>query len=338
MTSASPAGDPTGQLRELVRTGRFREALETYRVAADTGPRADARLLAATAATRLGELELAETLAGEAVQRFVERGDFDGRMRALNLLGVIGFERGRLAEAEHRLTEALGIAYRLEDSLLAARACNNLASVAHLRGRPEEAVGLYRGALLGYQRIGDRRGTAETYHNLGLTYRQIADYGEAEKAVTQAVRHAESVGEPTLMALTSGGRAELRIDQGNPELALPELDRASRMADLAGDVIGVAELRRVSAVAAWRQGRYDDAAREAEAGRRTAVEHGVALLRGECAALAALAHRALSRMEAAETRRAEAVEIFGALGAVMLLRRFEEQWSGGAAAGRRPPG
>ena len=171
--------------------------------------RADARLLAATAATRLGELELAETLAGEAVRRFAERGDFDGRMRALNLLGVIGFERGQLEEAERRLTEALSIAYRLEDSLLAARACNNLASVAHLRGRPEEAVGLYRGALLGYQRLGDRRGTAETYHNLGLTYRQLADYDEAEKAVMQAVRHAESVGEPTLMALTSGGRAEL---------------------------------------------------------------------------------------------------------------------------------
>ena len=46
------------------------------------------------------------------------------------------------------------------------------------------------------------------------TYRQLADYDEAEKAVMQAVRHAESVGEPTLMALTSGGRAELRDRSG----------------------------------------------------------------------------------------------------------------------------
>jgi len=248
-------------------------------------------------------------------------------MRALNLLGVIGFERGQLAEAERRLTEALSIAYRLEDSLVAARACNNLASVIHLRGRPDEAVGLYRGALLSYQRLGDRRGTAETYHNLGLTYRQLADYDEAEKAVTQAVRHAESVGEPTLMALTSGGRAELRIDQGDAELALPELDRASRMAGLAGDVIGVAELRRIRAVAAWRDGRYDEAVEEAEAGRRTAEEHDVALLKAECAALAALAYRALGRTETAEARRAEAVEAFRGLGAVKLLERFEEDWT-----------
>jgi tetratricopeptide (TPR) repeat protein len=83
---------------------------------------------------------------------------------------------------------------------------------------------------------------AETYHNLGMVYRQLGDYDEAEKAVTQAVRHAEAVGEPALMALTSGGRAELRIDRGDAELALSELDRAVRLADVAGDVIGRAEL------------------------------------------------------------------------------------------------
>ena len=149
-----PGEDSTDQLRELVRTGRFREALETFRRVAASRTTADARLLAATAATRLGELDLAETLADEAVRRFAERGDFDGRMRALNLLGVIGFERGQLTAAERRLAEALSIAYRLDDSLAAARACNNLASVAHLHGRPDEAVGLYRGALLGYQRLG----------------------------------------------------------------------------------------------------------------------------------------------------------------------------------------
>ena len=322
-----PPEDSTTQLRELVRTGRFREALESYRRSAGGATRADARLLAATAATRLGELDLAEALAEEAVGRFAERGDFDGRMRALNLLGVIGFERGRLEEAERRLSEALSIAYRLEDSLAAARACNNLASVAHLQGRPDEAVGLYRGALLGYQRLGDRRGTAETYHNLGLAYRQLADYDEAESAVAQAVRHAESVGEPGLMALTTGGRAELRIDRGDAELALPELDRAARLAEVAGDLLGQAELRRIRALAALRQGRNDAAIEQAEAGRATAEEHDVALLRAECAALAALGYRALGRAELAETRRAEALAAFRAIGATTLLERFENEWA-----------
>lgn len=328
MVSLPPADDPTDQLRELVRTGRFREALEAYRRTGERAARADARLFAATAATRLGDLDLAQSLADEAVRRYADRGDFDGRMRALNLLGVIGFERGQLAEAERRLTEALGIAYRLEDSLVAARACNNLASVAHLQGRPEEAVSLYRGALLGYQRLGDRRGTAETYHNLGLAYRQLAAYDEAEKAVAQAVRHAEAVGEPALMALTSGGRAELRIERGDPELGLSELDRAARLAEVADDVIGIAELRRVRALGALRLGRHAEALEEAEAGRRTADEHGVALLQAECAALAALAGRAMGQTDLAEARHAEALALFRSLGAIKLLERFEKEWSG----------
>ncbi|HEY9505100.1 MAG TPA: hypothetical protein VIQ27_03930, partial [Gemmatimonadales bacterium] len=76
-----------------------------------------------------------------------------------------------------------------------------------------------------------------------------------------------------------------------------------------------------------RQGRPADALEQVEAVRRTAGEHGVALLRAESAALAALASRALGRTELAEERRAEAVELFRTLGARTLLERFEEEWS-----------
>jgi tetratricopeptide (TPR) repeat protein len=321
--------DPTHRLRELVRTGRFPEALDWYRRAdASATDRPDAQLLAATAATRIGDLGLAAALAGEALGRFTARGDFDGRMRSLNLLGVIGFERGRLADAEEHLAEALNLAHRLRDSLAAARACNNLASVVHLRGRPDEAVGLYRGALLSYQRLGDRRGAAETYHNLGLTFRQLADFEEAEKAVHQAMRHAEFVGEPGLLALTSGGRAELRIERGEPALAYPELERAGRLAERAADVVGTAELRRIRALAALREGRYELARDEAEAARTVAAEHDVALLKAECAAISALAHRALGADDAAAGRRAEAVAGFRSIGAASLLERFESEWVG----------
>ena len=136
MVAIPSADDATHQLRELVRTGHFGEALEWYRriEGSPTGHRPDAQLLAATAATRIGEFPLAESLAGQALVKFRARGDADGRMRALNLLGVIRIERGRLGEAEVSLAEALDLARRLGDSLTAARACNNLASARHLRG------------------------------------------------------------------------------------------------------------------------------------------------------------------------------------------------------------
>jgi tetratricopeptide (TPR) repeat protein len=320
--------DPIHQLHELVRAGHFREGLDWYRrTEGDLAARPEAQLLAATSATRLGEFAAAAALAGEALHRFAAHGDFDGRMKALNLLGVIGFERGQLGDAEEHFSEALNLAYRLRDSLAAARACNNLASVVHLRGRPDEAVGLYRGALLSYQRLGDRRGTAETYHNLGLTFRQLAEYEEAEKAVHQAMRHAEFVGEPGLMALASGGRAELGIERGDSAFAYSELDRAGRLAERAADVIGTAEVRRIRAVAALRDGRYQLAREEAEAAREIAEAHDAALLRAECAAVSALANRALGLQDMAINRHDEAMAGFRALGAVGLLERFETDWS-----------
>lgn len=335
MTSSSPfAGDATHQLRELVRSGRFGEALDWYRGmdAEAPGPRADARLLAATAATRLGEFPTAETLAAEALSQFRARGDADGRMRALNLLGVIRFERGRLGEAESSLAEALDLATQLGDTLTAARACNNLASAIHLRGRPEEALGLYRGALLAYQRLGDRRGAAEAYHNLGIIYRQQGDWRYAQAASEEALRHAELVGERGLLALATTGRAEILAERDSLAQARQELERAGRWAEEAGDEVGRAEVERVRALVAYKDGDFAGALAAAESALATARSYDSAVLAAECAALLAVALRRLGRTGEAELRYAEADAGFRQLGAVRLLERLADEWR---AAGRR---
>ncbi|MGE5686742.1 MAG: tetratricopeptide repeat protein, partial [Gemmatimonadota bacterium] len=130
MTPTPPADDRAASLRDLVGTGRFADALRTFRENDGPGLRRQPELLllAATAATRLGDLEAARPLADAALAGFRARGDRDGRMRALNLLGVIGFEQGRLDDAEEAFRGALALARELGDSLLAARASNNLAS------------------------------------------------------------------------------------------------------------------------------------------------------------------------------------------------------------------
>lgn len=320
--------DATHQLRELVRTGRFSEALEWYRrvEGSPAGRRPDAQLLAATAATRLGEFPLAESFADEALDQFRARGDADGRMRVLNLLGVIRFERGRLAEAERALAEALSLAAQLGDSLTSARACNNLASAIHLHGRPDEAVGLYRGALLAYQRLGDRRGTAEAYHNLGLIYRQLGEWRNAEDATGEALRHAEMVGERGLLALATTGRAELMAERAQLAQARQELERAGRWAAEAGDEVGGAEVERVRALVAYKAGHLDEALAHAEAARNTALAFDGAVLAAECAALSALTLKRMGRSPEADARRAEAEAGFRSLGATRMLERLADDW------------
>lgn len=312
-------------LRALLGTGQFREALARYHEIAEEpeGRRPDVQLLAASAATRLGELVQAAALAEAALVQFRKRGDRDGSMRALNLLGAIHWERGQMPEAESCFAEALRVARQLDDSLMLARASNNLASVAHLHGRFDEAAGLYRGALLAHQRLGDRRGTAETYHNLGLAYRQAGDWHQAEDAAADAVRHAEVVGEPALLALALTGRAELSIERDDPALAQHELERAGRLAAQAADEIGGAEVHRVRALAALLQEDWLLALEHAEEARRVALKYGSALLAAECAGIAARALGALGRVEEATERKTEAETGFRRLGATTLLERLQ---------------
>lgn len=327
VTSPLHPDEPVGQVRELVRMGRFAEALALFRAAdGEARRRPDLVLLAATSATRVGELDAAHDLARDALGAFRARGDRDGRMRALNLLGVIGFEQGRVGEAEAAWEESLALARELEDSQLAARVSNNLASLEHLRGDGAAALGLYRSALLSYQRLGDRRGTAETWHNLGLVFRQLESWREADDASSEALRHAEVVGESSLLAIVVTGRAELRVERGDLALAEPELDRGQRLAEAAGDELGVAEIARLRARAALKRGEPERALREAEVGVALADRHGAALLRVDCAAVLALALRALGRAADAEAQRADVRQAYGALGAAGLAERFEREW------------
>jgi hypothetical protein len=54
----------------------------------------------ATRQTRRGELQAGWQQAQAAFESYRTRGDRDGRMRTINLLGAIAWERGMMAEAE----------------------------------------------------------------------------------------------------------------------------------------------------------------------------------------------------------------------------------------------
>jgi tetratricopeptide (TPR) repeat protein len=327
-THPSAPDDSAQTLRRFLVAGRFQEALDLHGLlaAGPDGRRADVQLLVATAATRLGDLATARALADSALQHYRRRGDWDGRMRSLNLLGAIHFERGEVTQADRYFAEALRLARQGGDDLMLARACNNLASVAHLQGRSDEAAELYRGALLAYQRLGDRRGLAETYHNLGLVYRLAGEWQEAENAAEDAVRHADVIGARGLLALALAGRAELSVERGDPTLAQRELERAGRYAFEAADEIGGAEVQRVKALAALRQEKWQPALEHAEAARLVALAHESAQLVAECAGIAARALRELGRDKEAAARRGEAEDGFRQLGATLLLERLELEW------------
>lgn len=280
----------------------------------------------ATAAMRQGNLPGAAALAAAAEARFRARGDQDGRMRAENLLGAVAFETGQVGDAERCFGSALELAHALNDSLMTARASNNLASVAHLTGHPELSLSLYRTALLSYQRLGDRRGMAETCHNLGIAFRQLGHWTDAERTAEEAVRHADQSGDAALRGLALVGLAELHLELKVWPLAERAIERAAVLAAEGEDSIGVVETGRLRALLQFGRGDTDTALRSALAARTEARNLGSALLEAECTTIAARAAQLLGKSEQAESLRAEAIAGLVRLGAAGLLERFSNDW------------
>ena len=312
----------------MLAEGRFKEALDAFRGLEGSPVPADLQLMAATAATRLGDLGLGATLAESALERFRTRSDDDGRMRALNLLGVIEFERGNLDRSQQCFSDTLGLARTLKDTLMTARACNNLASIADLQGDALGALTLYRSSLLSYERLGDRRGAAEAYHNLGIVFRQLGEWTDAESAANQAIRHAESLVERSLLGIAVMGRVEIGIQRGELEMARQQLAWAGTLAAESRDELGAIEVELLGAQLALAEEKWEAAVTKAEAARQAAIDARAAVLQAQCAAVSTRALKKLGRSGLAEERREEATRLFQSQGATRRLKELENALAG----------
>jgi len=331
----SPTEDVAARLQALLEEGRYGEVLATYQAhTAQGGDPPHLALTAAAAAARLGDLDLATTLAVAALERFAAAHDRLGWGRALNLLGAIHFERGAIEQADTCFGQALRLARESEDALLTARASNNLGTVADLRGRSDLALSLYRAALLAYQELGHRRGIAETYHNLGITLARLGAVEDARQSSRRAVAEAEALGERLLLALSLGGAGERSLQCGDLEHAGRALERAAQLAEDADDDAAGAEVARLRAVLALRREAYAEAYDQADLACLGAERAGSALVRAESLVVQALALRGLERPEEAEGRRAEARAALESLGAVPLQEEFDTAWRALVPKGR----
>jgi tetratricopeptide (TPR) repeat protein len=276
---------------------------------------------AARAAARCGRLrdaaELAETAAGRVRQGTREEAEL------ANIRGGIAFELGQLDRAESWFEQAVWLAGAREDRLLAAKATNNLGSIAHLRGKVVLAGSLYSSALEVYQQERDAVGVAQSEHNLGVVERELGELDRAAEHASRAVAAARRTDDPRLVSLTLLGTAETAIRQGETELAHRTLAAARAIAEMAEDALGLIESARLEALLAYVAGRYGAALGGAAGAYQAAVRLGSQQLAGECAFLAALTCRRLGRKNVAERFRRRAEVLFRSVGAVAALHRMD---------------
>src|SRR3989441_2693011 len=154
-------------------------------------------------------------------------GDRTLEVRALNVSGAVALERGGIDEASYFFTRAQEQAMQDNDMATVGRCANNLGIIANMQGDYARAVGAYTRAIAAYEQAGFHRGIAESRHNLGITYREQGRLDHALEAADAAVRDAEWLNDRGFKAQALAGRAEIRLAQGEPELAIREAQERS---------------------------------------------------------------------------------------------------------------
>jgi tetratricopeptide (TPR) repeat protein len=313
--------------RELAAAGAWVELVQLGRQPAGAmADDAELRVLLGEALVRTGELREARDLVESTLRVLATRGEKALYRRATNLFGVVTFTLGELDVSYAAFTAALDLATRADDLLLLARASNNLGAIANLQSRHDGALLHYRAALPVYQRLGQRRGLAETYHNLAITYRDLGLLAEADEHERRALDYAADDVAPRVAAMAHIGRAEVALRRGDAPLAERTAQRAARtMAEL-DDPLNEANAHRLAGAASTAMGRLDDAFASFERALGIAVSLGYALVEADTRRDRADAFMRTNDTERARRDALEAIAIFRRLGATkeveVLERRF----------------
>ena len=321
-----PFDDLTERGRVLARSGAWTEVVSLLEPALAMLVRSgELCLLYAEALLRVGrERQACEWLRG-AIPILVDAGDRVNHPRALNLLGAAAFALGELTEASEAFTTALEMASQQEDFLLLARATNNLGMIANLRGEHDTALGHYRLAIPTYQRLGQRRGLAESFHNIAITCRDMGALEEADEYECRAIEYSAQGVAPRVAAMGLIGRAEIALRRGDPQFARGTAERAASELQRLHDPLNEADAHRLSGTAANALARFDEAEAAFDRALSIARARGHVLVEAET-----LRDRAMSLLGQGLHHRAHrdataAMEVYSRLGAsaeVVALQRL----------------
>ncbi|MBI4513862.1 MAG: tetratricopeptide repeat protein [Gemmatimonadetes bacterium] len=278
----------------------------------------------AAARLHLGAPDRALPLALATEGEFRRRRDNRNLLRALNLVGAVLFELGDLEGAEERFSSLLELASDSGDEEMQARATNNLGMIASLRGEHPKALSLYRLSIPAYQKRGQRRGLAQTYHNMAILYRDRGLLREADAYDRRAAEMARRIGDARLAAMAVVGRAEIAYLRGDLEAAAAAAARALRDLVAQGDALGQADALRLLGMVARAQGDLEEGRDRLEAALEIARSNANPLLEAETLRERGLLHRESGRADLAEADLRAAAALFARIGARAEEKRTKE--------------
>ncbi len=274
---------------------------------------------------RLGKAETALDLSRAVRPEAARRGNYRLGRLCLNLEGMALFDLGRVELAESAWGELLHLSSESRDDEMVARVNNNLGVIHTLQNRPAPALAAYGRAVTAYQRLGYRRGLAQSHHNLAINYRELGFLTEADEHFLRAAEYARADSSEDELARVEQERALLLFYAGDPEFAEASARRGLARYGRLGDPTGQAECYRILGIIALGSGRKAAAAGYFQEALELAEGAGASLLVAETLEALATVDDLEERASQAIVRRAEAVQRFQALNAVSWGQKCRAQ-------------
>ncbi len=208
-------GDAEGELRALeagarasagtgAHSAEVREMYEAALVLAvalpDPAPEARIRNSLGIIAWSNGDFDNALREYRLALAIFRPLGDDAGTGLMLNSIGAILIKQNRHEEAEHTLSEAIGVHHRSGNGLFEAHAETALGEICEARGELARAQEHYQTSMALRQSAGDWPGTGWMLHRIARIAARTGAIQQASELIDRARRIAVGCGDPELQA------------------------------------------------------------------------------------------------------------------------------------------
>ena len=328
-TSEARGGQQTGSHRaadfllagrEHQRAGNMPEAMQCYRAAIEAAERDTEPGILAESLRRLAvvhryrdEPAIARELCEQSFRIAREIGDRVLAAEALNALANFDFESGDMNAAREKFYRALELGGA--DAELRGRTEQNLGVLANTQGALVEALTHYRRSLEAFESIGNERGCAIAYHNLGMVSADRELWDDADRYFTQSLRVAEATGDVHLQGLCLLNHAEVHVARQRFEQARQNAESALAIFDRLGSRLDKADAYKVIGRVYRETGRNALAEARLRSAVDLAVSTGSILSEAEASRELALLYQNMGRNQEALRLLNAAHRLFGRLDA-----------------------
>jgi putative nucleotidyltransferase with HDIG domain len=276
------------------------EAVQCYQAAILAAERDGERGILAEALRRLGVVhhhrdqpETARALCQRSYETGLEIGDAVLAAEALNALAGFDFESGSIEAAREKFYRALELGGASAE--LRGRTEQNLGILANIQGALAQALSHYQRSLGAFESIGDERGCAIAYHNLGMVSADRELWDDADRYFRRSLEIVEAIGDIHLQGLGLLNHAEVHLARQRYEQARLNAEAALAIFDRLGARLDKSDAYKVIGRVYRETGRHSLAESRLRSAVDMAVSTGSILSEAEASRELALLYQSMGR-------------------------------------------